>query len=130
MHDDFFLINLTHEEWLEDAEDALLQEGEEPEEGVVGTEEAEEGPEQAGTPPHRPALLLPGQPGRLNLLLPHPANMNISLHTVPNVIDFPRYNMECSLENVILRGIFHVVSRFGLLFGQDSVWATLRLRYA
>ena len=36
--------------------------------------------------------------------------------TVPKVIDFPRYNMKCSGENVILRGIFHVVSRFPLLF--------------
>ena len=26
----------------------------------------------------------------------------------PKVIDFPRYNMKCSGENVILRGIFHV----------------------
>ena len=30
-------------------------------------------------------------------------------YTVPKEIDFPRYNMKCSRENVILRGIFHVV---------------------
>ena len=37
-------------------------------------------------------------------------------NTVPKVIDFPRYNMNCSGENVILRGIFHAVSRFPLHF--------------
>ena len=37
-------------------------------------------------------------------------------HTVPKVIDFPRYNMKCSGENVILHGIFHVVSCFPLNF--------------
>ena len=37
-------------------------------------------------------------------------------HTVPKVIDFPRYNMKCSGENVILRGIVHVVSGFPLHF--------------
>ena len=42
---------------------------------------------------------------RFNLLL---------LYTVPKVIDFPRYNMKCSGENVILRGIVHVVSGFPL----------------
>ena len=36
--------------------------------------------------------------------------------TVPTVIDFPRYNMKCCGENVILRGIFHVVSGFLLHF--------------
>ena len=36
--------------------------------------------------------------------------------TVPKVIDFPRYNMKSSGENVILRGIVHVVSRFPLHF--------------
>ena len=35
-------------------------------------------------------------------------------YTVPTEIDFPRYNMKCSEENVILRGIFHVVSCFPL----------------
>ena len=40
----------------------------------------------------------------------------LHLHTVPKVIDFPRYNMKCSGENVILRGIFHVVSCFPLHF--------------
>ena len=37
-------------------------------------------------------------------------------YTVPNEIDFPRYDMICSGENVILRGIFHVVSCFPLHF--------------
>ena len=36
-------------------------------------------------------------------------------HTVPEEIDFPRYNMKCSGENVIQRRIFHVVSCFPLL---------------
>ena len=36
--------------------------------------------------------------------------------TVPKVIDFPRYDMKCSGENVILRGIFHLVSCFPLHF--------------
>ena len=35
-------------------------------------------------------------------------------HTVPKLIDFPRYNMKCSGENEKLCGIFHVVSRFPL----------------
>ena len=30
-------------------------------------------------------------------------------YTVPKEIDFPQYNMNCSGENVILRGIVHVV---------------------
>ena len=37
-------------------------------------------------------------------------------HTVLKVIDFPQYNMKFSGENVILRGIFHVVSDFPLHF--------------
>ena len=37
-------------------------------------------------------------------------------HTVLKVIDFPRYNMKFSGENVILRGIVHVVSDFPLHF--------------
>ena len=37
-------------------------------------------------------------------------------YTVPKEIDFPRYNMKCSRENVILRKIFHVVSCFPLQF--------------
>ena len=37
-------------------------------------------------------------------------------HTVPKVNDFSRYNRKCSGENLILRGIFHVVSRFPLHF--------------
>ena len=31
-------------------------------------------------------------------------------YTVPKEIDFPRFNMKCRGENVILRGIFHVAS--------------------
>ena len=37
-------------------------------------------------------------------------------YTVLKVIDFPRYNMKCSGENVILRGIVHIVSGFPLHF--------------
>ena len=33
---------------------------------------------------------------------------------VPKEINFPRYNMKCSAENVILRGIFHVMLCFPL----------------
>ena len=41
--------------------------------------------------------------------------LNSHLHcTVPKEIHFPRYNMKCSRENVIQRGIFHVVSCFPL----------------
>ena len=36
--------------------------------------------------------------------------------TVTKVIDFPRYNMKCSRENLILCGLFHLVSRFPLHF--------------
>ena len=36
--------------------------------------------------------------------------------TVPKVIDFPRYNMKCSGENVILREIVHVVPGFPLQY--------------
>ena len=53
------------------------------------------------------------------------------VHTVPKVINFSRYNMKCSGENVILRGIVHVVScfplhfmlslKFELLFGRGEV---------
>ena len=38
------------------------------------------------------------------------------VYTVPKIIDFPRYNMKCSGENVILRGIVHVASGFPLHF--------------
>ena len=41
---------------------------------------------------------------------------NNILYSVPKVIDFPRYNMKCSVENVILRGIVHEVSCFPLHF--------------
>ena len=37
-------------------------------------------------------------------------------YTVPKVINFPRYNMKCSGENVVQRGIFHVVLCFLLHF--------------
>ena len=37
-----------------------------------------------------------------------------SCYTVRKIIDFPRYNMKCSGENVILHGIVHVVSGFPL----------------
>ena len=37
-------------------------------------------------------------------------------YTVPKIINFPRYNMKCSGENVILLGIVYVVSRFPLHF--------------
>ena len=37
-------------------------------------------------------------------------------YTVPKEIDFPRYNMKYSGENVIQRGILHVVSCFPLHF--------------
>ena len=38
-------------------------------------------------------------------------------YTVPKEIDFPRYNMKFSGENmIVLRGIFHVVSCFPLHF--------------
>ena len=50
-----------------------------------------------------------------------------SAYTVLKEIDFPRYNMKCSGEDVILRGIFHVVHVYttfhvisrkcGLIFG-------------
>ena len=36
--------------------------------------------------------------------------------TGPKVIDFPRYNMKCRAENVILRRIVHVGSGFPLHF--------------
>ena len=39
-----------------------------------------------------------------------------SVYTVQKVIDFPRYNAQCSGENDILRGIFHAVSLFPLHF--------------
>ena len=46
----------------------------------------------------------------------HYRQKNLSLYTVPNEIDFSRYNMECSGENLTLRGIVHVVSCFLLHF--------------
>ena len=38
------------------------------------------------------------------------------IYPVPKEIDFSRYNIICSGENLKLRGIFHVVSCFHLLF--------------
>ena len=32
----------------------------------------------------------------------------LQLYTVPKEIDFLQYNMKCSGENMILRGIFHI----------------------
>ena len=34
------------------------------------------------------------------------------VYTVRKIIDFPRYNMKCSGENVILHGIFHKVFHY------------------
>ena len=42
-------------------------------------------------------------------------------HTVPKVIDIPQYNMKCSGDNVILHGIFHVVSGFPLHFMYSNI---------
>ena len=42
--------------------------------------------------------------------------IKIGLKTVPKKIYFPRYNMKCCEENVILGRIFHVVSCFPLHF--------------
>ena len=39
-----------------------------------------------------------------------------TLSTVPNVCEFPRYNMKCRVENRTLLGLFHAVSRFPLHF--------------
>ena len=47
--------------------------------------------------------------------------------TVPKVIDFPRYNMKCGEENVILRGIFHVVQYLFFLYSScyiTEIWIT------
>ena len=38
------------------------------------------------------------------------------LYTFPKEIDFPQYNMKCSAGNLILRGLFPVVSCFPLHF--------------
>ena len=38
------------------------------------------------------------------------------LYNVPKVIDFPRINTKCSVENEILCRIFRVLSRFPLHF--------------
>ena len=46
----------------------------------------------------------------------HNPQRKLHLYTVPKEIDFPQYNMKCSGENVILRGIFHVVSCFPIHF--------------
>ena len=51
-----------------------------------------------------------------NCIIYHMYNFFFCTFTVPKKINFPRYKMKCSGENVILRGIFHVGSRFSLLF--------------
>ena len=45
----------------------------------------------------------------IHLLSVNSASFFHALHTVLKVIDFPRYNIKCSGENVILRGMLHVV---------------------
>ena len=53
----------------------------------------------------------------MNLLLAyHQCVAEKQLYTVPKVIDFPRYNMKCSGENVVLRGMFHEGTGFPLHF--------------
>ena len=42
------------------------------------------------------------------------SQITLFMYTVPMVIDFPRYNMKWSWEDVILCRIFHVVSGFPL----------------
>ena len=42
--------------------------------------------------------------------------VSLCMCTVKTIIDFPRYNRKYWGENVILRGIFHVVSHFPLYF--------------
>ena len=37
-------------------------------------------------------------------------NLTKNFYIVPKIIDFPRYNMNYSGENEILRGILHVIS--------------------
>ena len=63
----------------------------------------------------------------------------VAPYTVPKVIHFPRYNMKCSEESVILRGILHAVSRLPLhvmLYRgnldcfSDSVYPLIALKYA
>ena len=46
----------------------------------------------------------------------HCSLMGLSHYTVLKEINFPWHNMKCSGENVIQRGIFHVVSCFPLHF--------------
>ena len=50
------------------------------------------------------------------LSIPSDQAISIKVYSVPKEIDFLRSNMKCSGENVILRGIFHVVSCFPLHF--------------
>jgi hypothetical protein len=70
---------LTHEEGLDNAEDTLLQEGEEAEEGVVGSEQPQEDAEEAGlaaSATHHLPLLLLGQPRGLHFSFPFPAQLH------------------------------------------------------
>ena len=58
----------------------------------------------------------------------------ITSYTVPKEINFPRYSMKCSRDNVILRGIFHVpvVSCFPrhlLNYRRNFDYSTLRTVY-
>ena len=50
------------------------------------------------------------------ILLYVPDGLCTRTRTVPKKKDFSRYNMKCSEESEIQRGIFHVVSRFLLHF--------------
>jgi hypothetical protein len=84
---------LTHEERLDNAEDTLLQEGEEAEEGVVGSEQPQEDPEEAGlaASSHHLTLLLFGQPRGLHFSLPFPVHS----YTVKKGLPFSRPQPGC-----------------------------------
>ena len=56
------------------------------------------------------------RPYRVQTIFIEQGQSGVALYNVPNLIDFPRYNMKCNGENVILRGIVHVVSGFPLHF--------------
>ena len=45
-------------------------------------------------------------------------------YTVPKEFDFPRYNMKCSWENVILNGIVHVFHYITCYIAE--IWITFR----
>ena len=53
----------------------------------------------------------------------------LHVSTLPKGSRFSRYNMKCCGENVILRGIFHVLSCFPLLFMLQhiaEIWIAFR----